>query len=155
MFVGKMDTLAEDAKNLAEAVKTSLVYLKSHDFTKMEDGSYKIAKGITANLQRYTTRPAEECKPERHERFADIQYVVEGEEKLGWCPVSPELQVAVPYNKEKDILFYEKLVPESDITLRPGFFAVLYPEDVHRPQTAITAPAKVTKVVVKISMDCL
>ncbi|MFV0635340.1 YhcH/YjgK/YiaL family protein [Mitsuokella sp.] len=155
MFVGNMDILAEDAKNLAEAIKQSLAYLHAHDFTKMEDGSYQIAKGITANLQRYTTRPAADCRPERHERFTDIQYVVEGEERLGWCPVSPDLKVAVPYNKEKDILFYEKLVPESDITLRPGFFAVLYPADVHRPQAAVGAPASVTKVVVKIAMDCL
>ncbi|WP_295630447.1 YhcH/YjgK/YiaL family protein [uncultured Mitsuokella sp.] len=155
MFVGKMDTLAKDAENLAEAIKTSLAYLNSHDFTKMADGSYEVADGITANLQRYTTRPVTECRPERHERFADIQYVVEGEEDLGWCPESPELKVAIPYDAAKDILFYEKLAPESHIVLRPGFFAVLYPEDVHQPQAAVAAPAPVTKVVVKIAMDCL
>ena len=155
MFVGKMDTLAKDAENLAEAIKTSLAYLKSHDFTKMADGSYEIAEGITANLQRYTTRPVAECRPERHERFADIQYVVEGEEDLGWCPESAELKGAIPYDAVKDILFYEKLAPASHIVLRPGFFAVLYPEDVHQPQAAVTASAPVTKVVVKIAMDCL
>ena len=46
---------------------------------------------------------------------------------------------------------------ESTIMLKPGSFAVLFPEDVHAPRMATEAgPGKpVTKVVVKISVDLL
>ena len=53
-----------------------------------------------------------------------------------------------------DVTFYEKLVPDSNLVLLPGSFAVLYPEDVHRPCCAVErGPAPVTKVVVKVSVD--
>ena len=61
-----------------------------------------------------------------------------------------------PYDAARDVTFYERLVPESNLVLLPGSFAVLFPEDVHRPQVATEdGPAPVTKVVVKISTELL
>ena len=59
------------------------------------------------------------------------------------------------YDEEKDIAFYESLVPDSTIIMSKGNFAVLYPEDVHSPCGALDddAPEDVVKVVVKISID--
>ena len=75
---------------------------------------------------------------------------------MGWCPFSPDLQVTVPYNADQDVAFYASLVPDSNIVLSPGRFAVLYPEDVHRPQGAVdNVPGPVTKVVVKVAVDSL
>lgn len=157
MFTGTMDTLAGSRASYAAPIRNALSYLASHDFTKMADGAYVIEEGkITANLQRYTTRPAAACKPESHKKFVDIQFVVAGEEELGWCPLDKDLPVAVPYDEQKDIVFYEQLRPVSTIALLPGTFAVLFPEDVHRPQVTLGEnPASVTKVVVKIAVDCL
>ncbi len=107
-------------------------------------------------MQRYTTKPAEECYPEAHKRYADVQFIAEGSEYLGWCPFSPDLVEHAPYNDVYDITFFEKLVPESTLIMKPGSFAVLYPEDVHAPRMETEeGPKPVTKVVVKISVDLL
>ena len=156
MFIGSIDSLDNGHADYPKIVQKALEYLRSHDFTKLEGGRYPIdGDKCVANLQRYTTRVLEECRPETHKKYVDIQYVVEGEEYMGWCPFSPDLKVTAPYDAEKDITFYEELVPDSNIVLTPGRFAVIYPEDVHRPQGAVEGePGPVTKVVVKISVDC-
>lgn len=157
MFIGSLDTLEESCVDYPAQIKKALEYLKSHDFTTMADGSYEIdgAKNV-ANLSRYTTRLVSECKPETHEKYVDIQFMVEGEEYIGWCPFSPDLTVVKAYDDARDIAFYDALVPDSNVVLSPGSFAILYPEDVHRPQGAVDdVPAKVTKVVVKIAVDSL
>ena len=157
MIIGSIDSLDDSHVRYPAMVQKALDYLRDHDFTKLADGRYPIdGDKCVANLQRYTTRLYHECSPETHEKFVDVQFVVEGEEYMGWCPFSPDLTVKVPYDAEKDITFYESLVPDSNIVLTPGRFAVLYPEDVHRPQGAVDdMPSKVTKVVVKIAVDSL
>ena len=73
---------------------------------------------------------------------------------MGWCPMSPELKVCDPYDQEKDIVFFDNLIPISGIELAAGDFAVLYPTDVHRPcGSPEGGPQQVTKVVVKIAID--
>ena len=156
MSLGTVSTLEKTHVEYLEAILQAQHYLRDHDFSKMADGKYTIADGITANVQRYETKPVAECRPESHEKYVDIQYIVEGEEYMGWCPLSPDLQVSEAYDAAKDVGFFARLVPDSDIVLTPGAFAVLYPEDVHRPKGAVDdAPTHVTKVVVKVPVAML
>lgn len=157
MIIGSMDTLDENHVDYPAIIQKALVFLREQDFTKMEDGKYPIeGDKCFANLQRYNTRPEDDCKPETHRKFVDIQYMVDGEEFMGWCPLSPDLEESAPYDEERDVTFYKALVPDSSIVLSPGCFAVLYPEDVHRPQAAVGEEScKVTKVVVKVAIDSL
>ena len=156
MFIGSLETINESHVDYPAEVKKALQYLREHDFVNMEDGSYKISEYSTANVQRYATRVHADCRPETHRKYVDIQYMVEGEEYMGWCPLSPDLKITQPYDEKKDIEFYESLIPDSNILLSSGYFAVLYPEDVHSPQGAVDdIPSNVTKVVVKIAVDSL
>jgi len=157
MMIGTIDLIEAEQAAYHPAIAEALHYLAEHDFTKMEDGKYPIGEhGIVANLQRYQTRPEKDCKPESHQEFVDIQYVVEGEEYLGWCPLSPDLIVTEDYDAERDVMFYQSLIPDSSVMLFPGSYAVLYPVDVHRPCIALEdGPGPVTKVVVKIPVDIL
>ena len=135
-----------------------LEYLRVTDFSKIQDGDYPIGdKGIIAKVQRYRTRLIDECKPETHNKFVDVQFIAEGEEALGWCPLSPELEILEEYNDEKDVTFYKKLVPESCVILSSRSFAILYPVDVHRPCGSVDddEPSDVTKVVVKVPIELL
>ena len=135
-----------------------LEYLRSRDFRDVADGDYPIGQeGCVAKVQRYTTRPMDECRPETHVRFVDVQYLADGEEYLGWCPMSPDLVETEPYDEARDVTFYRALVPESNVALFPGSFAVLYPMDVHRPCCAIEDDCcvPVVKVVVKIPVELM
>ena len=139
------------------AIQRALEYLKSHDFTKMKDGRYEIeGDKLYVNVERYETTSTETIYPEVHRRYIDLQYVVEGEEFLGWCPLSPDLKVHTPYDAEKDIEFFEELMPDSNFPLAAGGFAILSPKDVHRSHISIEGnTSHVTKVVAKISVDLL
>jgi YhcH/YjgK/YiaL family protein len=106
MFIGTVSTLEKTHVEYPEAILQALHYLRDHDFSKMADGKYTIADGITANVQRYETKPVAECRPESHEKYVDIQYIVEGEEYMGWCPLSPDLQVSEAYDAAKDVGFF-------------------------------------------------
>ena len=157
MFIGTIDNINSKSIHQPPVLKEVLEYLRVTDFSKMEEGDYPVGdQGIVAKLQRYETRPMEECKSETHTKFVDVQFVAEGEEALGWCPLSPDLEVSEEYNSDKDATFYTKLVPESCVVLTKRYFAVLYPVDVHRPCGSLDdEPSKVTKVVVKVPVELL
>lgn len=135
----------------------ALTYLRETDFTKVADGRYELdGDRMYADVQRYMTVPDEELRPEAHRRYLDIQFIAEGEEYIGWCAFSPAMKPTAPYDEEKDIMFFERLEPESCFALTKGSFAILTPKDIHRPRGMIgDRPSRVTKVVVKIALALL
>ncbi|MBR2178955.1 MAG: YhcH/YjgK/YiaL family protein [Selenomonadaceae bacterium] len=155
MFIGKIDDVNDSYYN--PILREVLKYLRTTDFSNMVEGAYPVTNNITAKLQRYETRQAEDCKPESHNKFVDVQFVAEGEELLGWCPISPDIQITETYNFAKDVTFYKSLIPESCVILSTRSFAILYPVDVHRPCCSVDEdnPSIVTKVVVKIPVELL
>ena len=67
------------------------------------------------------------------------------------CEVAPlaEMQPDTPYDPAKDIAFHHG--SGDPLTLRPGLFAVFFPEDAHMPSLALpTGPTPVRKVVLKV-----
>ena len=139
------------------AMERALAYLKETDFSKLKDGRYEIdGDHIYATVSRYQTKQVKDCRPESHRKYVDVQYVAEGQEFIGWCAFTPALKESVPYDEEKDIVFYERLEPESDFVLSDGCFAILTPKDIHCPCIAIDEePSRVLKVVVKVSVDLI
>ncbi|MBO6179391.1 MAG: YhcH/YjgK/YiaL family protein [Selenomonadaceae bacterium] len=158
MFIGTIHAEASTFEDYPAAIKKALDFLRSKDFTKVENGRIELEADnkMYAVVQRYETRDMAKGRPETHKKYIDIQYIADGQEYMGWCPFSPDLKVSEAYNPEKDVAFYEKLVPESNVVLAAGSFAVLYPDDVHRPCVDVEGEkSNVTKVVVKISLDLL
>ena len=117
----------------------------------LEVGRYEIeGDDIYAMVQAYETKLETECRFEGHEKYIDIQVVVEGCEMIGVADISK----AVPetdYNEEKDIAFYRNCQTASYCIAEAGDFLVLYPHDIHRPGMACdNIPENVKKVVVKV-----
>ena len=158
MMTGIIGVSKDEQKGYSTALTKALAFLRTQDFRNMPEGRHEIdGDKIFALLSRYTTRPQTECTPEAHRKFVDIQYVADVEEFLGWCPMSPDLVEMEPYDEARDVIFYRALIPESSILLKAGSYAVLYPEDVHRPGVSVLDeyPANVTKVVVKIDLELM
>ena len=163
MFIGSAAESRENGNIYPHVILAVLKYLAAQDFSAMPGGRHEVvlpgsdgSAGIYFNLDRYHTKAAKDCRPERHIKYVDVQYIIEGEECLGWCPLSPDLKEVTPYDPERDIVFYKELVPESSLILMKGNFAVLYPDDVHRPCVAVDEPGEpVTKAVVKIPVTLL
>jgi biofilm protein TabA len=135
-------------------IKTGLRYVRDTNFDALEDGRHEIVEGkIYANIQSYETKPEAECKFEAHRKYVDIQFMINGEEKMGTASID-DFDEIEPYREEKDVVFLsckeEKKVNIKVLHVREKEFAVFYPQDAHMPCIAIENPKFVRKVIVKV-----
>lgn len=125
-------------------------WLQKNDLAALEVGKYEIdGKNVYASVQSYTTLPWDEAKFEAHENYTDIQYVVEGVETLGYAPAC-ELKEKVPYNPEKDVVFFDNSNPGLPVVAKAGEFLIFAPWDGHKPKAMAGEPCAVKKIVIKI-----
>ena len=126
-------------------------FLKSNDLRELAIGKYEIqGEEIFVLVQEYVTQNEEEKNWESHEKYIDIQLIVEGKESMGYVPVDC-LEVKEDQRPEKDMIFYKETLNGSNIKFTNGDYAIFFPEDAHRPGCALGECAKVKKVVVKVA----
>jgi len=142
-------TLADRYHCLGPRFARAFDYACATDFTTMAEGTYPVGgDDVRALVQRYTTKPRREGRWEAHRSYIDLQMVVTGEELIGVSPLR-RLE-AEPYDAERDLLW---LAGDGDfVTLQPGDFVLLWPDDGHMPGIAIADPTPVLKVVFKIAV---
>ncbi len=126
------------------------------------DGTYELdGKNVFAMVQSYDTVPGEPVQFEVHRKYIDIQYTISGVEVLAWTPDTGKMTVKSPYDAEKDFAFLaapEQAQTEiAHLEMKPGMFAVFFPEDAHwgKVQSAAAGPQHVRKVCIKIAVDTL
>lgn len=138
---------ADDYFALGDGIRRALCFLKETDLDGLATGRHEIdGDRVFAGVDMYETKPMEIGFWEAHKKYLDVQCVIAGEERLGYAPVSG--MSAGPYDEDRD--FY-KLEGDGDfITLRPGMFAILKPQDAHMPGMANGEPKAVKKIVVKV-----
>ncbi len=128
-------------------IKKGLKYIQDTDLINLKPGKYDLGEGIFGIISEYNTKPIENCRPEAHKKFIDIQYIINGEEKIGYAPLSDQVP-SVAYNEENDIVFFNEKTSLS--ILSAGFFAVYFPTDIHQPCIMIDSPKPIKKLVIKI-----
>lgn len=138
-------------EKLNEKFKIGFDFLKNNNLKEMKDGRYDIADGVFANVQSLKTKNKTEKKWEAHKDYIDIQYVIKGEESMGYGILEDFKKVVVPYNKEKDIEFLdgEKF---NYIDVNENDFVIFYPNDVHAPMLSVKEDVEIKKVIVKIKI---
>jgi biofilm protein TabA len=125
-------------------------YLRSTDFSQVESGKHSIdGERLLAIVAHDPGRGHQGAKLESHRRYIDIQYVIEGQEEIGWKPISECSRVDVPFIAEKDIGFFAD-EPEIWLPMPPGTFVIFYPEDAHAP---LAGPGPTYKAVMKVAVD--
>ena len=142
-------SLATKYDYLAEKFRAGYKWLSETDIKALNDGKYSImGDDVVADVQSYTTVPAEKRRFETHDKFFDIQYMAEGCEFFGVCTREGlKLKESRPAN---DVEFYDDPENFSMVFLGEGDLIVVAPEDAHKPRCAVNAPAKVKKVVIKV-----
>ena len=119
---------------------------------KKEDGKYAVdGENIYYTIQRYTTKPLNEGKLEAHRKYIDIQVLLADVEILGYAPLKG-LSIAEEYNPQKDIAFFNTPKDTTKVTLEPGLFCILFPDDAHLPCRQLNGPSEALKVVIKIRL---
>jgi len=132
----------------ASQFATGLAFLQQFDFSVLPPGRTDIdGDSLYIMRQEYETKAPEEGKWESHRVYADIQFVVEGEELIGYAPLEA-MTVKEPHCPVSDCTFFSGT--GDFIRLRKGQFGVFLPQDVHMPGIAVAGPAPVKKVLVKV-----
>lgn len=151
MIYDRLDN-SQQYYSLNEKFKIAFDFLKNTDLKTIADGSYDIVgREIYANIQTLTTKPIEEKKWEVHRKYIDIQYVISGEEKMGYGILDDFKTVVEAYSDEKDIEFLDGK-DFNYVDVKEGDFVVFYPNDVHAPMLACDEPKEIKKVIVKICL---
>lgn len=125
-------------------------FLSRTDLTHLELGRHEIdGDKVYALVAREPGRKKKDAELEVHEKYIDIQLVLEGTDEMGWRPKSSCTQPSCDYDPEKDFqLFADE--PDAWIRTKPGVFAIFFPEDAHMP---LISSGELHKVVVKVEME--
>lgn len=147
MIIDRIENI-EKYLSLHPLFAQAIEFLKSAQLQNLEPGRIVLKKNdLYVNVDQTTPKRKEDAKLETHNCFIDIQLPLSNVETIGYAPRA-ELDEAV-YEADRDITFYD--TPAADyFLLKPGMFAVFFPEDAHAP--AITEKG-VKKIVIKVRVN--
>lgn len=147
MVIDTFDHLEKYA-SLNPLFAEAIAFLKSTDLNALETGSKIELKGsdLVVNVQQTAPKSKEQAKLETHNQYVDIQIPLSGVEVMGYTAAKSCKPADAMYNAEKDITFFEGLADDY-LTVKPGMFAIFFPQDGHAP--GIT-PTGVKKIIVKV-----
>lgn len=112
------------------------------------EGRYDAEHGIYAMVQSGMTFDISKDRIETHEKYLDVQIVLEGQEIFEWEEAS-ELDVEMEYNPETDFKFYNG--SGKKILATKGMFYILFPQDAHKCRGMVGAESeKYHKIVLKL-----
>jgi YhcH/YjgK/YiaL family protein len=111
--------------------------------------TYPLSDGNKVLIQQGTTKSAEGALAEAHREYLDIQYILEGQETVGWAPVET-LTLEGEFDTAKDKGKYSGHF--DFMTIQAGYCYVVFPEDGHMPGVHLDTPADFKKAVVKLKV---
>lgn len=146
--------ILDDLKNInsyfvfSPVIAEALNFVKTNLF-KFEEKRYDINEYMFAVVETSMPKLIHDQKLEFHKKYVDIQYVIEGQDIIGWKNLLSCNQVYKEYQLPKDIGFYSD-IPDFNIVLNQGGFVVFFPQDAHAP---LCSKSSVKKCVVKIEAE--
>ena len=156
MIFGNLKDLECSFAWLPKPLKTAVEHLKATDFAALPAGNYELqGNDIRVQVIDMQTKPLADARPEVHRQFIDVQFLVQGSEKIGVAADTGHNVVFSDQLAERDLLLYTNVANESTLTMTPGSFAVFFPTDVHRPGCAVDQPLAIRKVVIKVRASLL
>lgn len=154
MILGYIKNADKEAGLNMPLLQRGLQYLRDTDFSTIALGKHVIdGDALYAIVAEYVPDVKENCKAETHSKYIDIQYIVSGEEIMGFGDIAGGTEEPEGYLAERDATFYSAVKDEIAIKVSSGMFAVFFPWDIHRPSCASKPGLTVRKVVVKIKAD--
>ena len=136
----------QDLTRYATVPQEALAFVQSMT-VDTPDGRYDFGADCFVNVMHCDTK-AGSAPMEAHEKFIDVQMVLEGEEKIYVADKAP-LAVVTPYDETKDIAFYAWESAEA-VIYRSGEAVILYPAEAHLPGRAVSEPMTIKKAVLKL-----
>ena len=124
-------------------------FLLRPDVKELPVGKYEIdADRVYAMVSKDPGRRKEDAQLETHERYIDIQSILDGVDDMGWKPKSLCKQPSGKYDNKTDVQFFAD-EPDAWLSTENGAFAIFFPEDAHMP---LISSGQIHKVVVKVAV---
>lgn len=145
-------TLAHSSRieALHPAFAQVFAYIKANDLLHAPLGRIELDGDrvfINNSLVEQPRQQAEQVL-EAHRQYLDIHVLLDGKERIGWKAIEACGEPSSPYNETDDYLLVDEPA-DAYVDLRPGDFAIVYPEDAHAP---IISDVPIRKLVVKIKL---
>ncbi len=152
MLVSDLDHIDHQIA-LTPGLQKAITFLRTRNLHGLPDGRVEIeGDRVFALVQRYETMITDAPKFECHRTYIDVQFIVSGEEVIGWAPLS-RMAITEAYDAGKDICFGTVVKGKwTPVHLQAGQLAVLWPEDGHAPKLAGGVSSPVMKIVVKVAV---
>ncbi len=112
-------------------------------------GTIPLSQGNRILVQEGQTKPAQGKLCEAHRDYLDIQYIVEGEETVGWAPLET-LTLQGEFDTVKDKGMYAGDV--DFMRIGQGYCYVVFPEDAHMPGVHLEEAKAYKKLVMKLKV---
>lgn len=145
MIIDRLENIGKYA-SLSPLFAQAIEFLSSRDLNGLQTGKTELGKDLFVNVTETLPKTREEARLETHRDFIDIQIPLSGTEVMGYTPATDCLPTNAPYDKDKDISFYEGAA-ENYLSVKPGMFAIFFPQDAHAPGIS---PEGVKKIIVKV-----
>ena len=144
MIIDKLENLGMYA-SVNPLFAQAIEFLKSTDLNAHELGKVVLKEGeLFVNFAAARPKTKDDAKIETHNNFIDIQIPLTGTELMGYMPRTDLAEAE--YNAEKDVTFYPDHATDY-LTVKPGMFAIFFPEDAHAPGVT---EVELKKVIVKV-----
>lgn len=141
--------LASRYVSLHPGLAAGFDFLRRPESAQLADGKHTIdGDRLFALVAHDPGRGKEQSPLEAHRRYIDIQYVVAGEDLIGWKALADCTRISSPYSGEKDIgFFFDR--PDTWLAVPAGSFTLFWPDDAHAP---LATEGPTHKIVVKVAM---
>lgn len=125
-------------------------FLSKTDLMNLPDGRVSIlGNEIYASVAHAQGKGAENVRLEAHRQYIDIQYIITGQDLMGWRNIASCSLQREPYQQEQDIIFFNDPT-ETSFIVPSHHFVLFFPEDTHAPLAGF---GPVFKIVVKVAIS--
>jgi len=146
------DTLANADRyaSLHSLFPRAFEYLRTTDLNALAQGRHCIeGERLIAIAATAAGRDRRAAPLECHRNYIDIQFVLEGQDEMGWKATGDCHEPIGDYSSEKDIQFFHD-APASWIATPPGAFCIFFPQDAHAP---LVSEGEIRKIILKIMVE--
>ena len=135
---------------ISQNLDTALRFLQQSDLKALQLGRNDVdGEKVYINCFEYETLPWEKTFFEAHEEYADIHFLISGEENIGIS--APEVLRETERDPKTDFIGYKGEV-ETLCKMTPEKVLIVFPGEAHMVKVQRCGPVAVQKAVVKVKI---
>ena len=133
-------------------IEKALAFFSGLNMEEETIGKHSVNEWFFYSVSEYLTVPDTEKQYESHKKYADIQWIITGEEFIQYVS-DTKLSAESTYDEENDITFFLGNDYSSQQKLVSGCFAIIMPNEAHKSGIMVKNSSRVRKLVGKVLME--